>query len=101
MFGSTRRAPPAGVPSPDRPRELALYQFPSCPFCQRVLRAIDRLGLDVPLRDTLADPEARRELVAATGGTQVPCLFVDGVPLLESLDIVAWLEAYAEGGARA
>ena len=32
--------------------------------------------------------------------TQVPCLFIDGVPFHESADIVAWLQAYAvRGGA--
>ncbi|MBW1881075.1 MAG: glutathione S-transferase domain-containing protein [Deltaproteobacteria bacterium] len=27
-----------------------------------------------------------------TGRTQVPCLFVDGEPMFESLDIVDWFE---------
>lgn len=87
------------VPSPDAPRELRLYKYDSCPFCRRVFAAVDELGLEVPTRDTRQDPEAARELRELTGGSQVPCLVVDGVPLLESRDIIAWLEAYAASGA--
>ncbi len=91
-------SPPSDAPSPDRPRTLVLYQYASCPYCRRVLRALDRLGLEVELRDTLADPTVRKELLDATGRTTVPCLFIDGEPLFESLDIIAWLEAYKEAG---
>lgn len=85
------------VPAPDRDRALALFEYPSCPYCQRVLRRLGPLGLTdaVTLRDVHREDGAMAELVAATGGTQVPCLVVDGVPLLESADIVDWLEAYA------
>lgn len=85
------------VPAPDRDRALALFEYPSCPYCQRVMRRLGPLGLTdaVKLRDVHADQGAMAELVAATGRTQVPCLVIDGVPLLESADIVDWLEAYA------
>jgi hypothetical protein len=58
---------------------------------------VDALGLHgaIRLRDTRTDPVARGELAAATGRTQVPCLFIDGEPLFESADIDAWLEGYA------
>ncbi|MCB9765152.1 MAG: glutathione S-transferase N-terminal domain-containing protein [Alphaproteobacteria bacterium] len=85
----------ATVPSADVDRRLLLYKFDACPYCQRVAVAIERLGLDVPTRDTRMEPGARAELVRIAGGTQVPCLLIDDVPLLESADIVAWLEAYA------
>ena len=93
------RATPT-IPSPDLRRALVLYKYDSCPFCYRVARAIRELGLDVPTRDTLMERGARDELIAATGMSQVPCLFIDGVPLLESADIVAWLRDYADQGAR-
>lgn len=96
----TMRASAPTIPSPDVRRALVLYKYDSCPFCFRVARAIRELGLDVPTRDTLMERGARDELIAATGMSQVPCLFIDGVPLLESADIVAWLRDYADQGAR-
>lgn len=95
-FDPPSAAVPDTVPSPDRPRALALYKYDACPYCQRVLRRIDDLGLEVELRDTLRDPSHRTALRERTGRTQVPCLFVDGEPLFESADIVSWLDAYAQ-----
>lgn len=86
----------SGVPAPDQPRTLVLYKFDTCPYCVRVFRAVDALGVAVALEDVRTDPAARRSLQQATGRTTVPCLFIDGQPLFESRDIVAWLEAYAE-----
>ena len=43
--------------------KLALYQSNFCGYCVRVRRAIERLGLDVEIRDVMADPEYRRQLV--------------------------------------
>lgn len=93
---SSSNVVPTSVPSPDQPRTLLLYKYDACPYCQRVLRRLPGLDVKLTLRDTMMDASARDELVDATGRTQVPCLFVDGVPLLESLDILAWLEAYAK-----
>lgn len=87
--------PPTHVPSPDQDRTLVLFKYDGCGFCYRVKTAIDRLGLEVPTRDTMREPGAREALRALTGRTQVPCLVIDGEPLLESADIIAWLEAYA------
>ncbi len=79
---------------------LALYHFPSCPFCIRVFDAIDRLGLDIERRDIMTEERWRDELYEATDRWTVPCLRIetdDGVRWMhESADIVAWLErAYA------
>ena len=51
------------------------------------------------VRDTRAEDGARDELREKAGGTQVPCLFIDGVALLESADINRWLSAYSERSA--
>lgn len=92
---------PDSVPSPDAPRTLALYHYEGCPYCDRVRRRLASLPpIELELRDVLAEPAHRRALLERTGRTQVPCLFVDGEPLFESADILAWLEAYA-GTARA
>ncbi|MBX2796259.1 MAG: glutaredoxin [Myxococcales bacterium] len=90
------RTPAAAVPAPTEARELVLFKYDACGFCRRVMAALQQLDLTVAMRDTLREPEARQELLQATGRTQVPCLFVDGQPLLESADIIDWLRAYAE-----
>lgn len=69
-----------------------LYQFPECPFCQRVLMKMQDLGIEIPVKDTRRDSEAREELIQLTGRTQVPCLVIDGKPMLESADICDYLE---------
>ncbi len=76
---------------------LALYYFDFCPYCRRVRTAIDRLGLDVSLRNIHDAASFRDELREATGRTTVPCLRIeenDGTVtwMHESSDIVAHLE---------
>lgn len=76
-----------------------LYQYDSCPYCARVRRFLAEAGLDLPMKDTLRDPEARRELIAGGGSPQVPCLRIerDGRVqwLYESLDIIDYLRGRA------
>ncbi len=77
--------------------KLVLYQFASCPFCRRVRGAIDRLDIDVELRDILLDEEYRDELIAARDRATVPVLRItspDGSErfMPESADIIAYLE---------
>lgn len=80
--------------------ELILYQFPSCPYCRRVLDAIDTLGVKVELRDTITNPRHRQDLIALMGSGQVPTLLIDGEPMRESADIIAWLyQRYGQGKA--
>jgi len=50
-------------------------------------------GIEIPLRNISIDSEAARTLVSVGGKQQVPCLFIDGKPLYESSDIIAWLDA--------
>ena len=40
--------------------------------------------------------EDRKTLIEVGGMEQVPCLFIDGKPLYESLDIIAWLNAHPQ-----
>ncbi len=96
MFGESPYTTPPGIPSPDQRRTLELYKFDTCPYCQRVMRHIKKLGLSeqVTLRDVRRDGDAQAELIALTNKTQVPCLVIDGTPLLESRDINRWLTAY-------
>jgi len=68
-----------------------LYYKPTCPYCIKVLDAIAGLGLDISLLDLSRDDQARQTLRRVGGKTQVPCLLVDGVPMYESDQIIAWL----------
>ena len=72
---------------------LDLYYYDACPYCQMVLRAIDRMGIKnkINFKNILQSQEAADTLVRVGGKRQVPCLFIDGVPMYESDDIVAWL----------
>lgn len=72
--------------------DLELFKFDSCPYCVRVMARIKALGVQVRYRDTMKEPGAEDELVRRGGDDQVPCLFIDGQPMYESADIVAWLD---------
>ena len=39
-------------------KQYTLYQFPECPFCQLVLRELDRLDVEIPIKNTRTDSEA-------------------------------------------
>ncbi|MFT5587737.1 MAG: glutaredoxin 3, partial [Cognaticolwellia sp.] len=86
---------------PTGSESLVLYKFDSCPYCQRILRQIEPLGLsaNIELQDTRQDPKARAMLQERTGRTQVPCLFIDDKPLFESSDIADYLQAYSQAKA--
>ena len=89
---------PGGVEAPTGTEALVLYKYDACPYCQRVQRQIEPLGLsaDIALQDTRQDPQARAKLQEITGRTQVPCLFINGKPLFESSDIAEYLQAYSQ-----
>ena len=81
-------------------KHLALYKYDSCPYCQLVMRAIGKLGLDIEMRDIRTHSGFRRELVEATGRQTVPCLRIEDESgnvrwMHESRDIVAYLEESA------
>ncbi len=76
---------------------LALYQYQSCPYCRRVRMAIDQLGIEIEMRDTLLNSGYGDEVVAATGRRTVPILQIRDVDggirwLPESSDIIAYLQ---------
>lgn len=75
---------------------LALYYFDTCPFCVMVLRTIDELNLDVDYCDIHSGPEHLNKLQTDTGRRTVPCLYIDGKPMFESSDIMAWLKQNSE-----
>jgi glutaredoxin len=79
-----------------RTQNLALYHYPTCPFCLKTRREIRRLSLNIELRDAQHDPVHRAALIAGGGKPQVPCLLItdaQGKPtwLYESSEINAYL----------
>lgn len=77
--------------SPQSYPQLELYYFDSCPYCQRVLKVIRELNLKVTYCDTLQNREHGKKLLKDTGRSTVPCLYIDGRPMHESLEINKWL----------
>lgn len=76
---------------------LILYHFEACPYCARVRRAIERLGIDVELRDVREEARYRDELIDARGRATVPVLRIISPQdeerwMPESRDIVNYLE---------
>lgn len=59
-----------------RTRSLALYHFPTCPFCLKTRRTIHRLSLNIELRNAQHDATHRAALIAGGGKPQVPCLLI-------------------------
>ena len=81
---------------------LTLYVRNHCWFCGRVLRAVDRLGLDVEVRNIWQSGTAAQELLQATGRQTVPVLRIRGDGgesrwLPESGEIIRYLETAAGG----
>jgi glutaredoxin len=79
-----------------RTQKLALYHYPTCPFCLKTRREIRRLSLNIELRDAQHDAVHRAALIAGGGKPQVPCLLItdaQGKPtwLYESSEINAYL----------
>ncbi|WP_019584517.1 glutathione S-transferase N-terminal domain-containing protein [Thioalkalivibrio sp. ALE16] len=61
----------------EQTRHLALYHFPACPFCIKARRAMQRLSLDIELRNAQAAGPWREELQNEGGRLQVPCLRIE------------------------
>ena len=79
-----------------RTRKLALYHYPTCPFCLKTRRVIQRLSLKIELRDAQHDATHRAALIAGGGKPQVPCLLITDdlgkqTWMYESDAINAWL----------
>lgn len=77
---------------------LILYMRPGCPYCAKVFRVAEALGVAFDERN-INDPAINAELLARGGKRQVPYL-VDperGIEMYESEDIIAHLHASFTG----
>jgi len=57
-----------------RTQNLALYHFPTCPFCLKTRRTIRRLSLKIETCDAKNNAGHRAALIDGGGKPQVPCL---------------------------
>ena len=78
--------------------DLILYKMDRCPYCVVVQKELSRLGVVIEQRETSRNSPWRTDLKSKTGRTQVPCLFIKGAPMFESVDIVFWLRQHFESG---
>ena len=80
---------------------IVLYRLQACPYCERVVRVLDDLGLDY--RSRFVEPmHSDRDVVKRlTGRRTVPAIRDErtGATMSESADIVEYLETtYGDGG---
>lgn len=72
---------------------LVLYVKTNCPFCEKVLRRAEELGILLVERN-IAEPHYLDELMRIGGKRQVPFLMDEtaNISMYESDDIVRYLE---------
>ncbi|RAW44147.1 glutaredoxin [Halorubrum sp. 48-1-W] len=84
--------------------QITLYRLQACPYCERVVRTLDRLGIDYRSRYVEPMHSERNVVKRVSGARSVPAL-VDretGVTMSESANIVEYLEGtYGNEGAGA
>ena len=74
--------------------KLELIHKWACPYSARVRDFIEERGLkdQIAFTEVTETEDAKDRLAQMTGKTQVPCLVADGEPILESQDIIQWLD---------
>ena len=76
---------------------IELYITGTCPFCSKVIRAADRMGLTEGRDYTVVEAgrgTPGRQKVIDTGGTSMIPFLIDGdLSMYESDDIIAYLRA--------
>jgi len=82
--------------------QITLYRLQACPYCERVVRTLDALGLEYHSR--FVEPlHSRRTAVKRVAGVRTVPVIVDettGVTMAESANVVEYLEdTYGEGAA--
>lgn len=81
---------------------ITLYRLQACPYCERVVRRLDELGLEY--RSRFIEPlHSERNAVKRESGVRTVPVIVDertGVTMAESENVVAYLDrTYDEGAA--
>ena len=90
--------------APPRPEhsdaQITFYRLQACPYCERVVRKLDDLGLDYHSRFIEPLHSERNAVKRIVGARTVPAIVDDetGVAMAESANIVDYLEATYGGG---
>ena len=75
---------------------IALYFYPECFYCQKVIKVIRQLDLkehkDIAYKLAYPGTEERKELVELGGMPQVPFIIDGDVRMYESEDIIRYLK---------
>ena len=76
---------------------LSLYQYPACPFCVKVRRAMKRHSLNIHTVDAKRCETSKQELIEGGGTLKVPCLRIEENAgdvrwMYESSEIIRYLE---------
>lgn len=71
---------------------MYLFVKPGCPYCMKVDRYLDEAGIQIEHR-SVAERANADDLVRIGGKLQSPCLVIDGEPMYESDDIIAYLKS--------
>ena len=94
-IGTVDTVTPLGVPREVMPEPaITLYRLQACPYCERVVRTLDRLGLAYQSRYVEPMHSERNVVKRISGKRSVPAI-VDretGVTMSESANIVEYLE---------
>ena len=70
-----------------------LYQFESCPYCQKVKKKLTELGLEYQVEEVPRARSERDTIKKLSGQIKVPVLEdSDGTVIYDSSEIVAYLE---------
>jgi glutathione S-transferase len=83
---------------------ITVYRLQACPYCERVIRKLNDLGLEYDSRFVEARHSRRNVVKRVSGKRTVPALVDErtGVTMSESGNIVEYLDAtYGPGGPEA
>lgn len=77
--------------------QLEFYYREDCPYSTKVRQFIASHGLrsKIKFHDVDEDLESLRDLEVMNQDEQVPCLVIDGEPMLESEQIIEWLDEHS------
>ena len=70
---------------------IKLYTGDYCPFCRRVKRELERLGLDYDVVD--ADADGRGEVIQLSGQRAIPILTIGDEVFVDSSHIIRELRS--------
>jgi glutathione S-transferase len=75
---------------------IKIYQFEGCPYCARVISALQILNLkeekDYKLVEASRGTPGRNEVIKLGGINQVPFLVDESIVMYESEDIILYLQ---------